>query len=498
MANGTLAPSPKFTGLDDNGNPLSAGKLYTYAAGTTTPLATWPQVTLTPGQENANPIILDAAGRATIFLSPTSYKFILKTSADVTIWTQDNIGAVPATNIDTDVNGEAGEDLTATQVAYLNATTWFKADADATTSSTLPIIAFVVADTATGVDGTFRTAGRMDGFSGLTPGAAYYVSATGGSITSTAPTNARYVGHADSITSLIIAPNPRPVDTPALVGPLIKTLCNGRLSLTTAVPVTIGDVTAAATLYWVPYQGNEVAIYSGTAWVAFPLAELSIAAPTGANQVADVFLNYNSGTPALQLTNWTNDTTRATALTTQDGILVKSGATTHRYVGTVRTVTASQLNDSFALRHVWNYYHRLPRQMRVVEATDTWSYNTATWRQANAGAANQLSFVIGVAEVPLQANVHAMALNAGGAAAGFVAVGLDSTTAPTAGNIGRGSYSNATLALIHQAELQVYPAVGYHFAAWLERGDGTGTQTWYGDNGDNTLWQSGIFGSIDG
>ena len=87
MATGTVMPSPVFTGLDNNGDPLSGGKLYTYAAGTTTPLATYSDVGLTT--PNANPIILDSGGRATVFLSATSYKFVLKTSADVTVWTQD-------------------------------------------------------------------------------------------------------------------------------------------------------------------------------------------------------------------------------------------------------------------------------------------------------------------------------------------------------------------------------------------------------------------------
>jgi parallel beta-helix repeat protein len=76
----------------DNGAPLSGGKLYTYAAGTTTPAVTYTSVTgLTA---NTNPIVLDSAGRvpAEIWLTDSlSYKFALKTSTDVDIWTKDNI-----------------------------------------------------------------------------------------------------------------------------------------------------------------------------------------------------------------------------------------------------------------------------------------------------------------------------------------------------------------------------------------------------------------------
>jgi len=81
--------------FDDNGNPLTGGKVYTYAAGTTTPLATY--TTTTGAVANANPIILDAAGRTPneIWLAVgTLYKFIVKTSADVLVGTYDGLPAI--------------------------------------------------------------------------------------------------------------------------------------------------------------------------------------------------------------------------------------------------------------------------------------------------------------------------------------------------------------------------------------------------------------------
>lgn len=75
---------------DDDGQPLAGGKLYTYEAGTTTPKATYTaEDGLTP---NANPVVLDASGRATLFLSG-SYKFRLTTSADVLVEETDNVTA---------------------------------------------------------------------------------------------------------------------------------------------------------------------------------------------------------------------------------------------------------------------------------------------------------------------------------------------------------------------------------------------------------------------
>jgi microcystin-dependent protein len=69
--------------FDDNGAPLAGGKLYSYAAGTSTPQATYADAGGTP---NVNPIILDASGRATYYL-PTGvgYKFNLTDASNVQV-----------------------------------------------------------------------------------------------------------------------------------------------------------------------------------------------------------------------------------------------------------------------------------------------------------------------------------------------------------------------------------------------------------------------------
>jgi microcystin-dependent protein len=94
MANLTPWIRPQF--FDNNGNPLAGGKLYCYAAGTTTFQATY--TTAAGTVENANPVILDSNGRAPVYLSSSSYKFVLKDSNDVTIWTEDNVSLPTAAN----------------------------------------------------------------------------------------------------------------------------------------------------------------------------------------------------------------------------------------------------------------------------------------------------------------------------------------------------------------------------------------------------------------
>ena len=83
--------------FDNNGVPLSGGKLYTYEAGTTTPETTY--TTSAGNVAHTNPIVLDAAGRISggneLWLTDgQSYKLILKTSADVQLWSVDNISGV--------------------------------------------------------------------------------------------------------------------------------------------------------------------------------------------------------------------------------------------------------------------------------------------------------------------------------------------------------------------------------------------------------------------
>jgi len=79
--------------FDNNGNPLSGGKIFTYAAGTTTNQATY--TSASGGTAHANPIILDSAGRVPsgeIWLTDgLAYKFVVKDSNDVLIGTYDNI-----------------------------------------------------------------------------------------------------------------------------------------------------------------------------------------------------------------------------------------------------------------------------------------------------------------------------------------------------------------------------------------------------------------------
>ncbi len=88
----TLTPSPLMQFIDANGNPLVGGKLYTYASGTTSPLATYTDAgALTP---NTNPVIMNSRGEASVWLGTAKYSFTLKDADDVLIWTADGVAGL--------------------------------------------------------------------------------------------------------------------------------------------------------------------------------------------------------------------------------------------------------------------------------------------------------------------------------------------------------------------------------------------------------------------
>jgi hypothetical protein len=279
-------------------------------------------------------------------------------------------------------------------------------------------------------------------------------------------------------------------------------IVQGRLTLEALTAVPASDITSAQTLYFTPYLGNAIALFDAVSmqWLLYTFSELSLSLTAlSANTNYDIFALASGDQVSLASLAWASATARGTALEAHDGVLVRADDSTQRYLGTIRiTAVAGRGEDSFAHRFVWNYYNRAPRPMRVVDATNTWSYQSSL-RQANGNTANQLAFVVGVNEVPLIAEVQGFAAHSIDPASVVVAIGLDSTSAATSGNVGmRASSGAAALIAAPSARLSVFPGIGYHFAAWLEQGlNAGGATTWYGDDGGTTL-QSGISGSIDG
>jgi hypothetical protein len=77
--------------FDDNGDPVANGFLYSYAAGTNTPLATYNDHTGSPGALNPNPVLLDSGGYADVWLTSSSYKLVLQDANHIQLWSIDGV-----------------------------------------------------------------------------------------------------------------------------------------------------------------------------------------------------------------------------------------------------------------------------------------------------------------------------------------------------------------------------------------------------------------------
>lgn len=222
MAAGTLSPSPKqFFWNVTTGAPLANGLVYTVSSGGAYPgnaIATYQDSTaLIP---NGNPIQLNAAGYAIIYLKPgNTYKYLVYDANGITggtlQYTQDGIEAVPSSSLGTDATLTAGDTFAIGQAGYLSdgsgsktAGLAYLADSANNYSSTDPIVFVATAAIPSGSSGIFRQGGLVSGLSGLTAGAKYYVG-TAGALTTTAPSLARLVGVADNTTTqLDVIANP--------------------------------------------------------------------------------------------------------------------------------------------------------------------------------------------------------------------------------------------------------------------------------------------------
>lgn len=302
----------------------------------------------------------------------------------------------------------------------------------------------------------------------------------------------------------------------------------GRLTLTTAVPVTVADVTAATSVFYTPYKHSTAKIYNGANWVPYIFSELTLGLDSNAGHTNyhqsgknfDVFLYNDVGTLRIGTgPAWTGDTARGagagtTELQLLNGRQTNKNAITLRfgnasgnttavaanqatYLGSFRTSADGQTQDAETARWVWNNYNRAPRPAKnPTETTDSWTYTVLTYRQANNNAANQLDVLRGLDEDTLYATVTATQSNDTLGTAVGVGIGIDSSTVNSAKHFEKNTtaVANQISCALH-AIYDGYPGLGRHTVRWLEISAAVGNTTWVGDAG-GTLLQTGISGRV--
>jgi hypothetical protein len=263
---------------------------------------------------------------------------------------------------------------------------------------------------------------------------------------------------------------------------------SGRLTLQSGVPISTTDQTSKSILYFTPYNGDKISLYNGSSWATYTFTERSVTLGTLTNNTNyDVFIYNNSGTLVLELTAWLNDTTRNTSITMTNGVYLKTGALTRRYLGTIRTTSTTTTEDSASKRFVWNYNNRINCRMFKQYAASSWTYATAnTYRYLGNNSANSLAFVNGIMEDNIF--VMASAVSSGSGIQRELAIGFDSEWSTSSAGNGTSEYQATGVQAeasneSYQSFANRIPGLGYHVAYALELQNSTTTVTYYGGTG---------------
>lgn len=276
------------------------------------------------------------------------------------------------------------------------------------------------------------------------------------------------------------------------------------LSLESGVPFSSSDRTGAnaANLYYVPFAGGYLTLYTASAWTQYQLAsQLTLAIPAETATMRSAFVYDNSGTVTLTSVAWTNDTTPgAAAIAYQNGVAVLSTDHSKLYVGDFRTTGVSgQVEISSSKQFLVNTYHQAPRDLWCADTTATWAYTTATIRAANANSTagqGRFEFIVGQIPGPVLnvTNIGSIKrADTTAAVASSSLIGYDSTTVAHARSSGAVVVSGESASVVfatQPSQLVIKPAAGYHFVSRLEKG--ASNITMYGYSGDFLSAMQGV------
>ena len=241
----------------------------------------------------------------------------------------------------------------------------------------------------------------------------------------------------------------------------------GRLTLTTAVPVLIATVTSGATIYYTPHEGNLVPLWNSatSTFVNVAFAEISQALTDTVNSPAaavvasayDLFVWSKAGVVTLSRgPAWSNTTTRGYTLTRTNGILVNTSSITNgpaggfgTYVGTILTDTTTTVGVTFAPQPaaasggpttgtggvnagawigLWNYYNQSQIAASAQDSKATWTTTSTSLQTLDGSNTNRVTWINGLGTGSAGYQLTVMAATGNTVEPACAAVGFNSVT----------------------------------------------------------------------
>jgi len=191
-------------------------------------------------------------------------------------------------------------------------------------------------------------------------------------------------------------------------------IVDGRLTITSGEPVNVSN-TFGTTIYYAPYRGAQIGLYSSGAWGLYTFSEISKSVPSGTSRQWAVYAYWTGSAVDIELQQWTDTGTRATALVKQNGWLVKSGDPTRRYLGDIGSDDVSgRCYDSNERALCYNYYNQVEKKLRLYAlspGSNSWTVNTASWRPLHNDDTRQIQVLIGVSESTIKLRHDGYAIN---------------------------------------------------------------------------------------
>lgn len=292
----------------------------------------------------------------------------------------------------------------------------------------------------------------------------------------------------------------------------------GYLTPVSGTPIITADSIAATTIYYTPYQGDWTIVNNGLLLVAYKFSEmpLVLSSSQAANNIYDVFLAWNSGSPVIGTgPSWAAGTSGSvtagscargtgaggTTLTQSGGVNVNAVSISLIYnVGlgnNTITVAAGQgvylgslyidgtagqvtCHRSFGQSRKWgisNTFNLTPVILKAGDPTATWNYVSATIRPSNGSTANSGTVFCGLPITEIDASFN-QTLNNSGASSGTpvkIYVGWNSTS--TGSGIAAAMSNSNGSAVIANASAQYVspPVLGINVATCLEQSPGVTT-----------------------